>query len=50
MEESLACMIKLKSQNYGIWKSRMKDLLHMKDLHEPIKGEETKLVDLNDKK
>ena len=50
MEESLACMIKLKSQNYGIWKSRMKDLLYMKDLHEPIKGKEAWCADLDDKK
>ena len=50
MEESSTCMIKLKSWNYGIWKSRMQDLLYMKDLHEPIEGEETRLADLNDKK
>ena len=50
MEESLACMIKLKSGNYGIWKSMMEDLLHMKNLHKPIEGEEAKPADLDDKK
>ena len=50
MEESSVFMIKLKSWNYSIWKSRMQDLLYMKDLHEPIKGDEAKLTDLNDKK
>ena len=38
------------SWNYGIWKSRIEDLLHMKDLLEPIKGEEFRLVKLDDKK
>ena len=28
----------------------MEDLLYMKDLHEPIEGEETNLADLDDKK
>ena len=35
---------------FGIWKFRIKDLLYMKDLHEPIKGEEARLADLNEKK
>ena len=43
-------MIKLKSWNYGNWKFRVEDLLYVKDLHEPIEGEESKLTDLDDKK
>ena len=43
-------MFKLKSQNYGIWKSKMEDLLYIKDLHEPIEGEEARPTDLDDKK
>ena len=50
MEKSLACKIKLKSWNYSIWKSRIEDLLYMKDLHEPIKGKEARRADLDDKK
>ncbi|KAL9409064.1 hypothetical protein AB3S75_047449 [Citrus x aurantiifolia] len=50
MEESSAFMIKLKSWNYGIWKSRIEDLLYMKDLHEPIEGDEVKPADIDDKK
>ena len=50
IEESSACMIKLKSWNYGIWKSRVEYLLYVKDLHELIKGEDSKLIDLDDKK
>ena len=36
--------------NYGIWKSKMKDLLYMKDLHEPIEDEKARPADLDDKK
>ena len=43
-------MIKLKSWNYGTLKSRIEDLLYMKDLHESITSQETTLVDLNDRK
>ena len=43
-------MIKLKSWNYGIWKSRMEDLIYIKDFHESFEGEEARLVDLDDKK
>ena len=50
MEESSACMIKLKSWNYGIWKYRMEDLLYMKDLHELIECKEARPADLDDKK
>ena len=50
MEESSERMIKLKSWNYRIWKSMMEDLLYMKDLDEPIKGEEARPTDLDDKK
>ena len=50
MEESLTCMIKLKSWNYGIWKYKMKDLLYLKDLHEHIEGEWARSADLEDKK
>ena len=50
IEESSTLMIKLKSWNYGIWKSRMEDLLYMKNLHEPIEGDEAKPADIDDKK
>ena len=50
MEKSLACMIKLKSWNYGIWKSMMEDLVYIKDLHEPIESEEVRPADLDYKK
>ena len=43
-------MIKLKSWNYGIQRSRMEDLLYMKDLHQSIEGEEARPADLDDKK
>ena len=50
MKESLSCMIKLKSWNYSIWKYRIKYLLYMKYLNEPIEGEEVRPVNLDDKK
>ena len=43
-------MIKLKSWNYGIWNSGIEDLLYMKDLYEPIEGEEARFANLDDKK
>ncbi len=43
-------MIKLKSWNYGVWKSIIEDLLYMKYLHEPIEGKEVRPADLDDKK
>ena len=50
IEEPSACMIRLKSWNYGIWMSRMEDLLYMRDLHESIEGEEVRPTNLDDKK
>ena len=50
IKESSAFMIKLKLWNYGIWKSRMEDLLYMKDLHELFEGGEVKPADIDDKK
>jgi len=37
MEEASGYMIKLKSGNYSIWKSKMEDLLYGKDLFSPVK-------------
>ena len=49
MDENSACMIKLKAWNYAIWKSRMEDLLFVKDLHEPIEGDAVKPEKMSDK-
>lgn len=50
MKESWKFMIKLKSWNCDIWKSRIEDLLYIKDLHETIKGKEARPTDLDNKK
>ncbi len=35
-------MVKLNSSNYSIWKPRMEDLLFVRDLYDPIEGDENK--------
>ena len=50
MKDSFACVTKLKSWNYDIWKYIIEDLLYMKDLHESIESKEGRSTDLDDKK
>jgi hypothetical protein len=44
MEESFTSMVKLTASNYSIWKTMMEDVLHCKDLFDPIELEGVKLV------
>ena len=48
MQESSACMIKLKLWNFGIWKSGDRRFFVHERL-EPIEGEEARPADLEDK-
>ena len=40
----LMAMVKLNSTNYSIWKPRMEDLLFIRDLYDPVEGDEKKLA------
>lgn len=42
-------MIKLTDSNYSMWKSRMEDYLHCKDLYDPIEGDDAKPDDMKDR-
>ena len=42
MDDSLGGMFKLTSSNYSVWKSKMRDMLVVKDLWLPVQfGDET---------
>ncbi|KAH6782476.1 hypothetical protein C2S51_007769 [Perilla frutescens var. frutescens] len=45
---SSGSMIKLVSNNYSIWKAMMEDLLHCKDLYDPVKGASAKPEEMSD--
>ena len=38
VESYSSLMIELTATNYSLWKSMMEDLLHCKDLYDPIEG------------
>ncbi|KAM2780700.1 hypothetical protein COP1_015809 [Malus domestica] len=46
--EGSGTMIKLTNSNWVTWKTRMKDILYCKDLHEPIEGDAAKLKSMSD--
>jgi len=42
MKETSSIMFKLNASNYSILKPWMEDMLHCKDLFDPIEGDEAK--------
>jgi hypothetical protein len=50
MEESSNSMVKLTASNYSIWKTRMEDIMHCKELFDPteLKGVKPVAVTNND--
>ncbi|XP_020243625.1 uncharacterized protein LOC109821878 [Asparagus officinalis] len=47
--KSFGTMIKLDGSNWQVWKSKMKDILYSKDLHDHIEGDNAKSKKMTDK-
>ena len=45
---SISKIALLDGTNWGIWKPRMKDILYLNDLHDPIEGDEKKPPDVDE--
>lgn len=45
---SISKIALLDGTNWGIWKPRMKDILYLNDLHDPIEGDEKKPSDVDE--